>query len=199
MIAAGSRAYRLMVWVAVGTGVFVVGSMFYEYVFTNYDKGELHYRRGNLRLEDGLYQEALVEFKDQIRLHPEDAAGHLGKGLALMGLARNAEALETIDRAIALKPDFAAAFANRGILHDRMGKSGKALGDYRTALEMDASLADGPGWITRFFRKQVEAPPSIRDRAAYLEEQLTKPAAERLLRVPELDSAQRSYKVHGKD
>ena len=199
MIRTGSSAHRLMVWLAVATGIFVAASVLYEYVFTNRDAGELHYRRGNLRLEDGLYQEALTEFRHQLRLHPHDAAGHLGKGLALMGLARTDEALAAIDQAITLKPDFAAAFANRGILHDRIGRSEKALGDYRKALELDETLADGPGWITRFFRKQPQAPPTIRDRAAYLAEELRKPAAERLLQVPELDSAQRSYKVHGKD
>ena len=199
MIQTGSSAHRLMVWLAVATAIFVASAVAYEYVFTNYDQGELHYRRGNLRLEDGLYREALTEFEEQLRLHPEQVAGHLGVGLALMGLARNDEALAAIDHAIALKPDFAAAFANRGILHDRMGLSEKALGDYRRALALDATLADGPGWITRFFRKQPQAPPTIRDRAAYLAEQLRKPAAERLLQVPELDSAQRSYKVHGKD
>ncbi len=199
MIQTGSNAYRTMVWLAVATGIFVVGSVLYEYVFTNYDKGELHYRRGNLRLEDGLYRDALTEFEDQLRLHPRDAAGHLGKGLALMGLARNDEALAAIDHAITLKPDFGAAFANRGILHDRLGRAERALADYRRALDLDDALADGPGWITRFFRKQPQAPPTIRDRATYLAEQLKKPANERLLSVPELDSAQRSYKFHGKD
>ena len=184
-----------MVWLAVATGIFVIGAVLNEYVFTNYDQGELHYRRGNLRLEDGRYQEALMEFEDQLRLDSWFPPGHLGKGLALMGLQRNPEALAAIDQAIALQPDFAAAFANRGILHDRMGRSEKALDDYRRALQLDATLADGPGWITRFFRKQPKAPPTIRDRAVYLEQQLKKPAAERLLRVPELDSAQRSYKV----
>ena len=197
MIQTGSSAHRLMVWLAVATGIFVASSVLYEYVFTNHEQGELHYRRGNLRLEDGLYREALTEFEDQLRLHPRDAAGHLGRGLALMGLTRNDEALAAIDLAIALKPDFAAAFANRGILHDRMGRAEQALGDYRKALALDEALADGPGWITRFFRKQPQAPPTIRDRAAYLEKELKKPAAERLLQVPEMDEKQRSYKFHG--
>ena len=196
MIRTGSSAHRLMVWLAVATGIFVASSVLYEYVFTNYEQGELHYRRGNLRLEDGLYQEALHEFEDQLRLHPQDASGHLGKGLALMGLTRNDQALAAIDHAIALEPDFAAAFANRGILHDRAGRSEQALGDYRRALELDDALADGPGWLTRFFRKQAQAPPTIRDRAVYLEQQLRKPAGDRLLRVPELDEKQRSYKFH---
>ena len=198
MIQTGSSVHRLTVWLAVATGIIVASVVLYEYVFTNHDQGELHYRRGNLRLEDGLHQEALTEFDKKLGLHPHDAPGHLGKGLALMGLTRNAEALASIDHALALEPDFAAAFANRGILHDRMGQSKKALGDYLKALELDDALADGPGWITRFFRKQPKAPPTIRDRAVYLKQQLGKPAEERLLQVPELDGAQRSYKFHGK-
>ena len=197
MISTDSHAYRVMVWLAFATGIFVVGSVLYEYVFTNHDKGELHYRRGHLRLEDGLHEEALTEFERQLGLNSRHPGGQLGKALALMGLARNAEALAALNQAIALQPDFAAAFANRGILHDRMGQPENALIDYRTALELDPSLGDGPGWITRFFRKQAQAPPTIRDRARYLELQFQKPAAERLLRVPELDAAQRSYKVEG--
>ena len=73
MIQTGSSAHRLMVWLAVATGIFVASSVLYEYVFTNYEQGELHYRRGNLRLEDGHYREALTEFEDQLRLHPQDA------------------------------------------------------------------------------------------------------------------------------
>lgn len=195
MIQTGTGAYRMMVWFALATGLFVIGSLLYEYVFTNHDTGELHYRTGNLRLEDGRYRAALTEFEEQLRLNPQDAAGHLGRGLALMGLVRNPEALAAIDEAISLQPDLAAAFANRGILHDRMGLNEKALGDYRKALALDATLADGPGWLTRFFRMQPQAPPTIRDRAEYLEQQLKKPLAERLLQVPELDGAQRSYKV----
>ena len=59
-----------MVWLAVATGIFVASAVLYEYVFTNYDQGELHYRRGNLRLEDGLYREALTEFEHQVRASP---------------------------------------------------------------------------------------------------------------------------------
>ena len=40
-----------------------------------------------------------------------------------------------------------------------------------------------------------EKPPTIRDRAEYLEAELAKPADERLLKVPEVDKKQRMYKI----
>ncbi|NIP73203.1 MAG: hypothetical protein GWO16_09335, partial [Gammaproteobacteria bacterium] len=64
-------------------------------------------------------------------------------------------------------------------------------------LRFDPSLGEGPGWLTRFFRNQYDRPPTIADRAAYLEEELAKPPGERTLRVPERDRQQRSYKLTG--
>jgi hypothetical protein len=43
-------------------------------------------------------------------------------------------------------------------------------------------------------RNVDEKPPTIADRAKYIEEELKKPPEERLLRVPEVDEEQRMYK-----
>jgi hypothetical protein len=40
-----------------------------------------------------------------------------------------------------------------------------------------------------------EKPPTIKDRADYLEAELAKPEAERLLKIPEVDEKQRMYKI----
>ena len=40
-----------------------------------------------------------------------------------------------------------------------------------------------------------EKPPTIKDRADYIEAELAKPADERLLQLPEEDDRQRMYKV----
>ncbi|WP_435685082.1 hypothetical protein [Sedimenticola selenatireducens] len=85
------------------------------------------------------------------------------------------------------------AFANRGILKDQLGDYAGALSDYREGLRLEPELAEGPGFLTRFLRNQSERPPSIADRARYLAEQLAKPPAERLMRVPEQDHQQRAY------
>ena len=61
-------------------------------------------------------------------------------------------------------------------------------------LELDPELIDGPHWLTRFLRNQPQKPPGIAERTAYLRKELAKPESERLLRVPEQDAEQRSYK-----
>lgn len=198
MIDTESSLYRMIVWAAVLTAVIVVSSTVYQYAFTEDVPGELNYRQGNMRLEDGLFQQALVEFDSLLEKDPRHAAGYLGRGLTLIGLGDNAKALVAINRAIDIKPDFAAAYANRGIVYDKMGRSEEALQDYRKALQLDIELGEGPGWITRFFRKQADRPATIADRAFYLERELKRPPGQRRLQVPDTDKEQRSYKIEGR-
>lgn len=197
MASSGDRTYRLLVWTAIVTFLLVVAATAYQYLFNAPEEGNLEYRRGNLRLEDGAFEQALAEFDTVLRGEPAHAPSHLGRALALMSLQRFDEALEALDTAIAVEPGFAAAFANRGILHDRMGRAEEALRDYRQALTLMPELGEGPGWITRFFRLQYDRPPTIADRARYLEAELQKPPAERVLRRPDEDRAQRMYKLEG--
>jgi hypothetical protein len=56
------------------------------------------------------------------------------------------------------------------------------------------AIADGSHWLTRFLRKQAEAPPTVADRAAYLRAELAKPEGERVLLMPEIDAQQRPYR-----
>lgn len=189
--------YRLMVWVAIIVGVSIVGTIVYQSIFEGDAPGTLSYREGHLRLQDGKFTKALEHFEENLAENPENPAGMLGKALALIGLNRNQDAMEALDASIAIKPDFGAAYANRGILQDRMARHDRALADYKKALELDPELADGPGMITRFFRMQWEKPSNIADRARYLEAELQKPKEEQVLRMPEQDDKQRAYKVDG--
>lgn len=185
---------RFLTWLAVATAAFVVGATVYDYVLRDDDLGGLEYRLGSQRLEDGLPGEALAQFDALLAEHPDHVPGRLGRALALMGLGRDEAALAAFAETLALDPDFAAVYANRGILLDRLGRHREALADYRRALELNPELGEGPDWLTRFFRNQPDRPPTIADRARYLEAELEKPADERVLRVPEVDARQRSYK-----
>lgn len=197
MIEPNTPIYSALKWFAIAMGVFVVGATVYQYIFVGDEPGQLYYRRGNLRLQDGEPKEALAEFRKHLETNPGHPGGLLGEALALMALDRDHEALAAFDEALEAEPDFAAAYADRGILLDRMGRHQEALEDYRKALQLDPSLGEGPGWLTRFLRNQWEPPPTIADRARYLEQELEKPPGERVLRVPEEDSQQRMYKVYG--
>lgn len=87
------------------------------------------------------------------------------------------------------------AYANRGILRDRMGDYSGALSDYGESLRLEPEVAEGPGFLLRFMRNQAEKPPTIADRARYLRSELTKPEGKRLLRMPTIDARQRAYSI----
>ncbi len=108
---------------------------------------------------------------------------------------KNTKDNDPLDRlAIALDTALAVAYADRGILHDKMGHHRRAMEDYRQALALDPKLAKGPGWLWRFLHNVHEKPATIAARMAYLAAELEKPPEQRLLQVPALDQQQRMNK-----
>jgi Tfp pilus assembly protein PilF len=172
----------------------IVGFYYYKYTFTETTPGENRFRLANKYLEDGNYDEALQILDEVLVEHVEYKEAHLAKAITLLQMGRLDESRKSFDRAIGLDDHYAQAYADRGILNDRAGQHEAALHDYRKAIKLNPELAEGPGWLWRFLRNIPDRPPTIADRADYLEEQLKKPESERRLRVPELDSKQRMYK-----
>ncbi|MDH3402878.1 MAG: tetratricopeptide repeat protein [Acidobacteriota bacterium] len=174
----------------------VVGAFFvWGRVFAEDTPGDYRVRKGNYRLEDGRYEQAIEEFEAALETNPGHLGAHLGRAITHGQMGELELALAELDRTLELDPGLAPAWANRGILRDRLGRHAEALADYRRALELDPRLAKGPGYLWRFLRNVGERPPTIADRADYLEAELAKPPAERLLRLPEEDAKQRMYKV----
>lgn len=186
--------YRFLKWTAIALAAAWVGWSLYDSFISGRNPGDNAYHEANTLFEDGYYERALDRYEDAL----QEAANHIharrGRARTLLQLGRFPEALEEFNAVISIEPDFAAAYANRAILWDRMGRYQQAIEDYERALALNPELADGPHWLTRFLRLQVEKPPTIADRARYLREQLALPEHERLLRVPEVDATQRSYK-----
>ena len=180
---------------AVVLGILVVfGYHYYKYSVMETRPLENQYRLGNKYLEDGKYAKALQLFDEVLAQQPDYKEAYNARALTLMKMERFDESRESFNRAIELDNQFANAYANRGILNDLVGRHEAALRDYRKAIEIDPELAKGPGFLWRFLRNIPDPPPTIADRADYLEEELKKPEGERLIRVPELDSKQRMYK-----
>jgi len=157
--------------------------------------GDYQVKTGNYRLEDRQYDAAIQEFEHALERNPRHAGAHLGLALTFLQTDRLEDAVAELDETLAIDPGLAAAYANRGITLDRLGRHAEAVRDYRRALELDPELGKGPGWLWRFLRNVDEKPPTIAERADYLEAELAKPLGERVLRVPEEDSKQRMYKV----
>ena len=167
---------------------------FYDSFFQMKSPGDNAFITGDKFFENGDYERALTEYETALQKNPEAPYLVRAKARALMQLERNEEALDWFDRAALLQPYFGGTYANRGILYDRLGQYELAIRDYEKALELDQEIGEGPHWLTRFLRKQPEKPPTVNERLAYLKLELAKPAEERLLRRPELDEQQRTYK-----
>ena len=174
--------------------VVVVAFVLYWRTVVEDTPGDYHVKTGNYHLEDGQYDRAIAEFERALEANADHPLACLGIALALMHQERYEPSLAAFDRALALDDSLAVAYADRGILHDRVGRHDLALQDYRHALVLDPALGDGPGWLWRFLRNIRERPPTIADRAAYLEAELRKPPADRVLRMPEIDAQQRMYR-----
>ncbi len=177
--------------------VFLVLTGLVVYWRTGVEKnpGDINVRAGNYRLEDGFYEEANKEFSEALQKNPDHIMAHLGLALTYVQTGKDSEAMQEFNFVIERNPELAAAYANRGILYDRLGEHEKALADYNKSIELDPEILEGPGFLWRFMRNIDEKPPSIKDRAAYLEAELAKPEEERLLKVPELDEKQQMYKI----
>lgn len=187
--------YRGLMAVAVLLTVAWIGWSFYDGKMKEHNPGDGDYLAGNTAFEDGRYESALRNYDAALNVNPGHIHALRGRALSLMQTGRFEEALAEFDAVVAAEPEFGPTFANRGILHDRMGNYESALQDYQTALRLEPELAEGPGWLTRFLRNQPERPPTILDRARYLQGELAKPVSDRVLRIPEQDDSQRPYKM----
>ena len=184
-----------MLTAAIGlTVLFIIGYFYYSYTVKENTTGENRYRLANKYLEDAEYDKALKIFDEVLTSFPDYKEAHLGKALTLLQMEQFDKSRESFDRAISLDNNYAQAFADRGILNDRTGKYKEAVSDYKKAIELDPEVAEGPGWIWRFLHNVAKAPPTIADRTAYIEQEMKKPADQRLLRIPEIDSQQQMYK-----
>ena len=186
--------YRMLVRLAFLIALFVIAWSIYHGALQEKIPGENDYHAANKYFEDGKYQQALLSYKKTLSINPDFIHAKRGIARSLMQLNQNEMSLAVFNEVIKQEPTFAASYANRGILYDRMEKYAKAINDYQTAIKLNKELVEGPSWITRFLRNQAQKPPNIHDRMIYLQQELAKPKHEQLLKLPQLDDQQKPYK-----
>jgi len=81
-----------------------------------------------------------------------------------MQLGHDREALEAFNEVLIRDPESAVSFANRGILHDRMGFYPEAIADYDRAIRMEPKLGEGLDWFTRLLQNRKEKPQTLLER-----------------------------------
>jgi tetratricopeptide (TPR) repeat protein len=189
---------------ATGLALVVLWSLLKPYLF-DAPPGDYEVRQGDILLTDGKYDAAIERFDAALAVSPDHRGALMGKGIAYLQSDRPAQAEAVFTHLIDMLPRTLAAddttgrgvlsgaYANRGILHDRLGRYEAALTDYRQALAIDPEAVAGPGLLHRILYGDAR-PAAVRQRAAYLQHQLALPESERVMRVPELDERQRMYK-----
>lgn len=173
--------------------------------FTAFLPGDYEVRQGDILLTDKKYDQALERFNAALKVSPNHRGALMGRAITFLQSGRYDEAeaeftylIDYLSKTLGADDPtgygvLAGAYANRGILYDRSNRHEKALADYKQALRIDAGAVEGPGLAHRIIYGNSR-PATVRDRAVYLEQQLALPESERLLRVPELDERQRTYK-----
>ena len=198
-----TRRFAVVLSVA-GLALVVLWSLLKPYLF-DAPPGDYEVRQGDILLTDGKYDAAIERFDAALAVSPDHRGALMGKGIAFLQSGRPAQAEAVFTHLIDMLPRTLAAddatgrgvlsgaYANRGILHDRLGRYEAALADYEQALAIDPEAVEGPGLLHRILYGDAR-PAAVRQRAAYLQRQLALPESERVMRVPELDERQRMYK-----
>jgi len=131
------------------------------------------YLLGRLELEAQRYLEAEALLGRAVQVDPRSADAHLHHGLALNGLKRFEEALESYRHAVARKPDDAVALSNLGSVYRNLNRPQEALEHFDRALEIRSDVAEihcNRGLVLLVLRQFPEAIASF-DRALALDPQ----------------------------
>ena len=197
---------RFIIFMAILT--FVV-MLFRDFILSQFERppGDYYTEVGSNRLVDGLYDEAMEEFNKALEESPDHRGALMGRALIYIQTERYEDAIgelgyliERLEITLESEPNdrtgqgvLAAAFANRGIVHDRRAQYEEALADYIAALKTDPGAIEGPDIFQKILLGGDQI-STVRDRAEYLHQQLQLPEEERLFRVPKLDDQQFMYK-----
>lgn len=97
---------------------------------------EAHLVLADVYCEDGMYDEAIVEFRRALRRTPGSARAYLGLGITYGKKGEYGSAISQIQQAIALDPEFADAYHSLGAIYCHMGRIDEGIAQYQKALSL---------------------------------------------------------------
>jgi len=106
------------------------------------ESAQKYYRQGLSLAEIGKLDEALVAFKESLKLRPDDVQANLSLGVTLAKKKAFREALESFKVAVRLKRDSAEAHFRLGMASQVLGKRNQAIDEYKRLQELKSPLAN---------------------------------------------------------
>ena len=87
-----------------------------------------------------LYEEAIADSNNAIRLNSESAIAYRVRGSSEAALENYSKAIADLHRAIELNLNFAEAYWERGLVYQKIGQQTEAEADFKKAKELDPNL-----------------------------------------------------------
>jgi hypothetical protein len=106
----------------------------------NPDDGSALYRRGQLYASKGLYDLAIKDFDDTIRLNPKDVEAYNNRCWTRTVIGELQSALRDCNEALRLRPNFVDALDSRGLVNLKSGSNKNAIADFDAALRISPRL-----------------------------------------------------------
>ncbi|HEU4400461.1 MAG TPA: tetratricopeptide repeat protein, partial [Candidatus Polarisedimenticolia bacterium] len=97
---------------------------------------------GNLLVQKGRLDEAVIHYQLAVKLEPQMVAAWNNLGVTLAGLGKVGPAKRAYQRAIKDSPQYALAHYNLGALYDTHGQYDQAIEQYKKAIQLDPGLLD---------------------------------------------------------
>ena len=88
-----------------------------------------------------LFEQAIADYDEAIRLIPNFSSSHFNRGDAYHDLKQFERALEDYSLAIRFDPNNYSAYVNRGILYSDIKQYDRAIADYSQAIRLDPNIA----------------------------------------------------------
>jgi len=117
-----------------------------------HDLAATYVNRGIIRICAGNYPVAERDFDEAIRVMPELAGAHMNRGAVLIALNRPQEAVEALDRSIALgTPEPERAYFDRALAREKLNDIKGAYYDLKQAAALNPAW-DAPGKELSYFQ-----------------------------------------------
>ncbi len=108
-----------------------------EYVRSNPENAEAHYRLGTAYFDAFMYEDAVKANIKAIRINPDHAEAHNSLGVAHGKLNKYHEAIVDFQQAVRIRPEYAEAHNNMGLVFETLDRSDAAIKAYNQAIEID--------------------------------------------------------------